>query len=50
MNKINNIRALMFDIDGVITDGKKYTNSMSLEIKYITYKDLDAINDFLQQN
>lgn len=40
------IYALLFDIDGVITDGKKYTDGMSNEIKSMAYKDLDAIRDF----
>ncbi len=45
----NEIRALIFDIDGVITDGKKYTDGISQEIKSMTYKDLDAINDFQKE-
>lgn len=43
------MKALIFDIDGVITDGKKYTDGMSQEIKTITYKDLDAINEFKKE-
>ena len=39
----NKIRAVLFDIDGVITDGKKYTDGISKEIKSVSYKDLDAI-------
>ncbi len=45
----NEIRALIFDIDGVITDGKKYTDGLSQEMKTITYKDLDAISDFQKE-
>lgn len=41
-----NVQALIFDIDGVITDGKKYMDGTSREIKSIAYKDLDAINEF----
>ena len=37
------IRALIFDIDGVITDGKKYIDGLSHEMKSVAYKDLDAI-------
>lgn len=40
----NEVQAVIFDIDGVITDGKKYTDGTLLEIKSITYKDMDAIN------
>lgn len=42
----NRICALLFDIDGVITNGKKYTDGLSLEVKSIAYKDLDALRDF----
>lgn len=41
-----NLQALIMDIDGVITDGKKYTDGISQEIKSIAYKDLDAIKAF----
>lgn len=40
----NQVKAIIFDIDGVITDGKKYTDGTSQEIKSIAYKDLDAVN------
>jgi len=40
------IQALLFDIDGVITDGKKYTNGILQEMKSIAFKDLDALKDF----
>lgn len=43
------IKALIFDIDGVITDGKKYTDGISQEIKTIAYKDMDAINDLIKE-
>lgn len=36
------IRMIVFDIDGVITDGKRYTNGKS-EMKSLSMKDLDAI-------
>lgn len=37
------IKLVLFDIDGVITDGKKYTDGIHLEIKAVQFKDLDAI-------
>lgn len=40
------IQALIFDIDGVITDGKQYMDGTSLEVKSVAYKDLDAIKSF----
>ena len=43
---MNNIQALIFDIDGVITDGKKYTDGLSQEMKSVAFKDLDAIKSF----
>ena len=36
------IQALVFDIDGVITDGRKYTDGISQEIKSVAYKDMDG--------
>lgn len=39
---MSQIKMVVFDIDGVITDGKKYTNGES-EMKSISLKDLDAI-------
>lgn len=38
------IKAVVFDIDGVITDGKILVNSKGEEIKSINLKDIDAIN------
>lgn len=46
----NMIKALLFDIDGVITDGKKYTDGRLQEIKSISYKDLDAVKAFKIEN
>ncbi len=43
------IKALIFDVDGVLTDGKKYTDGNLQELKSLSYKDLDAIKE-LQQN
>lgn len=43
---MDNIQALIFDIDGVITDGKKYTDGLSQEMKSVAFKDLDAIKSF----
>ena len=43
---LNNIKAVIFDIDGVVTDGKRYTDGKQQEMKSIAYKDLDAINGF----
>lgn len=37
------IKMFVFDIDGVVSDGKKYTNG-KLEFKTLQLKDLDAIN------
>ncbi len=41
----NKIKALIFDIDGVMTDGKKYIDGMTQELKSLSYKDLDAIKE-----
>lgn len=38
------IKAVVFDIDGVITDGKILVNSKGEECKTINLKDIDAIN------
>ncbi len=43
------IQALVFDIDGVITDGRKYTDGISQEIKSVAYKDMDAITAFRKE-
>ena len=40
---MNQIKMLVFDIDGVITDGKRYINN-SGETKSLSLKDLDAIH------
>lgn len=40
---MNTIRMLLFDIDGVITDGKKYIGENGLESKSINLKDMDAL-------
>lgn len=37
---------VVFDIDGVISDGKKYTDGKQLEVKTLQLKDLDAIGLF----
>lgn len=42
---MNQIKMLVFDIDGVITDGKCYINKAG-EMKSISLKDLDAIRQF----
>lgn len=44
------IRAVIFDIDGVVTDGRKYIGGELPEIKSVAYKDLDAMNDLKKQN
>lgn len=36
------IKMILFDIDGVITDGKKYGNGQEMELKSISLKDLDT--------
>lgn len=38
------IKVVLFDIDGVITDGKKYFDGDKLVLKSITLKDLDAFS------
>ncbi len=45
----NEIEAIIFDVDGVITDGKKYTDGISQELKTLNYKDLDAIKELQQK-
>mgnify|MGYP002509451722 CR=1 FL=1 len=39
---MSTVKVLLFDIDGVITDGKKYTDGKDREWKSIALKDLDA--------
>lgn len=40
---IQNIHMLLFDIDGVLTDGRKYIDGKNTEIKSVALKDLDAL-------
>lgn len=40
------IKMILFDIDGVITDGKVCINSSGEEFKSINFKDIDAIFEF----
>lgn len=42
MRQVYKIKMLLFDIDGVITDGRKYTDGKELELKSIALKDMDA--------
>ena len=42
---MHEIKMILFDIDGVITDGKKYTDGNNLEYKTIALKDLDALGE-----
>lgn len=37
------IKALLLDIDGVLTDGRVYTDGNGIELKTLNFKDLDAI-------
>jgi len=41
---MNKIKMLLFDIDGVITDGRKYVDGETIELKSISLKDLDAFH------
>ena len=41
---MNTIKALLFDIDGVITDGKIYAGENVGEMKSISLKDIDALS------
>lgn len=43
------IKMLVFDIDGVISDGKRYTDGRQMELKTIQMKDLDAIVLFAEK-
>lgn len=45
----NEIQALIFDIDGVITDGRKYIDGISQEFKSVAYKDMDSITAFRKE-
>lgn len=40
-----NIKAIIFDVDGVLTDGKCYLSENGSEIKTFSFKDLDAIKE-----
>lgn len=40
------IKMVVFDIDGVMTDGKRYTDGKQLEVKALQLKDLDAVGLF----
>lgn len=42
------IKMLVFDIDGVVSDGKKYTDGKQFEVKTLQLKDLDAIGLFAE--
>ena len=44
--KAQNIKMIIFDIDGVITDGKCYLGKNGYEMKTYSLKDMDAINWF----
>ncbi len=44
-----NIKAVLFDVDGVITDGKKYLYG-NREIKSVSLKDLDAVHMLKSEN
>lgn len=46
--KIRNIRAIIFDVDGVLTDGRIYLGKET-ELKSISYKDMDAVSEFRKQ-
>lgn len=41
-DNMNKIKLLVFDIDGVLTDGKKYIDGHQTEVKAIQLRDLDA--------
>jgi YrbI family 3-deoxy-D-manno-octulosonate 8-phosphate phosphatase len=43
------IKAVVFDIDGVLTDGKVYLNSDGKEMKAYCLRDVDALNDLKQK-
>lgn len=42
------IKLVVFDIDGVVSDGKRYTDGKQLEVKTLQLKDLDAIGLFVE--
>lgn len=39
---MDKIKALLFDVDGVMTDGRKYINGEGIEIKSLALKDIDT--------
>lgn len=39
------LRIVIFDVDGVLTDGRQYTDGKGSMYKSVAYKDLDAIHD-----
>lgn len=47
--KMQNIKVIITDIDGVITDGKMYVDALGNEMKSISFKDLDALGMFKEQ-
>ncbi len=42
------IRMIVFDIDGVLTDGRKYVDGNGAEFKAVQLKDLDALGMFAE--
>lgn len=40
---MHNIKMLLFDVDGVITDSRKYIDGCGMELKSLSMKDLDAL-------
>lgn len=48
-NKILNIRAIIFDVDDVLTDGRIYLGKGDTELKSISYKAMDAVSEFRKQ-
>jgi D-sedoheptulose 7-phosphate isomerase len=43
------VRAVVFDVDGVLTDGKVYMSADDKEMKAYCLKDIDALNDLKQR-
>lgn len=39
---MDRIEMILFDIDGVITDGRRYVDGKGIELKSLSFKDLDA--------
>ena len=46
MDNRQKIKMVLFDVDGVITDGRKYMDGSGVEFKAIALKDLDAFHMF----